>query len=167
VATATPGVAIKDPSADAAGAGSAPAQPGVTAMNNELSYQIVWRSERAFAAIITMPGAGETGWSLQFAFPAAHIRNVMGAQWQPSRDGAGGTANGPLPGQKRSPPASGSEQAGTPVRPGTPDADQMVVIATGSPETPSSCTLDGISCHFSTPGGDQASPGADQPSAGG
>jgi hypothetical protein len=167
VATATPGVAIKDPSADAKGAGSAPAQPGVSAMNSELSYQIVWSTERGFAALITMPGAGKTGWSLQFAFPGAHVRNVMGAQWRPSRDGAGGTAVGPLRSQKRSSPTSGPEPSGTSARPATPDEDQMVVIATGRPQTPSSCTLDGISCHFSTPDADQASPGADQPSAGG
>ena len=40
VATASPGVAIRDPDADAKGAGAAPDQPGVTEMNAELSYHI-------------------------------------------------------------------------------------------------------------------------------
>jgi hypothetical protein len=164
VATASPGVAIRDPSTGATGAGAAPDQPGMTETNAELSYRIVWRSGRGFAALITMPGAGKTGWSLQFEFSGAHIRNVTGARWHPSRDGAGGTADGPLPIRKQSSPARGS---GASAGPGTPDADQMVVVATGRPQTPSSCTLDGLSCHFGTPAGDQAGPGGDQAPAGG
>jgi hypothetical protein len=166
VATASPGVAIRDPSAGAKGAGTAPDQP-VTEMNAELSYHIFWHSGRGFAALITMPGAGKTGWSLQFEFSGAHIRNVMGARWHPSRDGAGGTADGPLPSRKRSSPASGSGQSGASAGPRTPDADQMVVFATGRPQTPSSCTLDGLSCHFGTPAGDQAATGGDQAATGG
>jgi hypothetical protein len=135
-------------------------------MNAELSYQ-VWRSGRGFVALITMPGAGKTGWSLQFEFSGARIRNVMGARWHPSRDGAGGTADGPLPSRKQSSPDGGSGQSGTSAGPPTPDADQMVVVATGRPQTPSSCTLDGLSCHFGAPAGDQAATGRDQASAGG
>jgi hypothetical protein len=163
VATASPGVAIRGPSAGAKGAGAAPDQPGVTEMNAELSYQ-VWRSGRGFVALITMPGAGKTGWSLQFEFSGARIRNVMGARWHPSRDGAGGTADGPLPSRKQSSPAGGS---GRSAGPPAPDADQMVVVATGRPQTPSSCTLDGLSCHFGAPAGDQAATGRDRASAGG
>ena len=134
VATASPGVAIRDPSADAKGGGAAPDPPGVTEMNAELSYQICWRSGRGFTALITMPGAGKTGWSLQFAFPGAHVRHVMGARWHPSRDGAGGTAIRPAPRGNRSSPASDPGQPGVPAGPGPPDADQMVVIATGRPQ---------------------------------
>ena len=167
VATASPGVAIRDPGAGAQGAGAAPDQPGVTTMNAELGYQIVGHSGRGFIAVITMPGAGKTGWSLQFEFSGARIRNVMGARWHPSRDGAGGTADGPLPDRKQPSRASGPGQSGTSAGPHTPDADQMVVVATGRPETPSSCTLDGLSCHFGTPAGDQPATGKDQASSGG
>jgi hypothetical protein len=147
-ATATPGVAIKAPDADAKGAGSAPAPPGVTEMSAELGYRIV-RHRGWFTAVITMRGGGKTGWSLQFAFPAAHVRRVMGARWLPSRDGAGGTAIRPAPRGDRSSAGSDPGEPGTPVQSGPPDPDQMVVIATGKPQIPSSCTLDGISCHFS------------------
>jgi hypothetical protein len=167
VATASPGVAISDPGASAKGAGAAPDQPGVTAMNAELSYQIFWHSGRRFAAMITMPGAGKTGWSLQLEFSGAHIRNVMGARWHPSRDGAGGTADGPLPSRAQPSPASGSGQSGTSAGPHTPNADQVVVVATGRPQTPSSCTLDGLSCHFGAPAGDQAATGGNQAATGG
>jgi hypothetical protein len=162
VATATPGVAIKAPDADAKGAGPAPSPHGVTVMSYEVGYRIVghWRS--GFRAVITMRGAGKTGWSLQFAFPAAHVRVVMGAKWHPSRGGSGGTAvrSAPRGGQ----PATGSDpgQPGTPAQPSTSDPDQMTVVATGQPQMPSSCTLDGISCHFSAPGGGQPAAGADQ-----
>ena len=165
VTTASPGVAIRDPGAGAERAGTAPDQPGATAMNAELSYHIFWHSGRVFAAMITMPGAGKTGWSLQFEFSGAHIRHVTGARWHPSRDGAGGTADGPLPSRGQPSPASGpgqSGQSGTAAGPGTPNADQMVVVATGRPQTPSSCTLDGLSCHFGAPAGNQATAGGDQ-----
>ncbi|HEY7016803.1 MAG TPA: hypothetical protein VH480_28785 [Streptosporangiaceae bacterium] len=167
VATASPGVAIRDPDAGAPAAGAAPDQPGVTTMNAELTYQIFWSSGRHFAAMITMPGAGKTGWSLQFEFSGARIRNVLGARWHPSRDGAGGTADGPLPSRKPSSTASGSGQSGTSAGTRTPNADQVLVVATGTPQTPSSCTLDGLSCHFGTPAGDQAATGGDQAPAGG
>jgi hypothetical protein len=167
VATASPGVAIRDPGAGAQGGGAAPDQPGVTTMNAELTYQIVGHSPRGFVAVITMPGAGKTGWSLQFEFSGARIRNVMGARWHPSRDGAGGTADGPLPSRKHASRATGSGHSGTSAGPRRADADQMVVVATGRPQTPSSCTLDGLSCHFGTPTRDQAATGRDHASAGG
>ena len=136
-------------------------------MNAELTYEIFWSSGRHVAALITMPGAGKTGWSLQFEFSGAHIRNVMGARWHPSRNGAGGTADGPLPSREQSSPAGGSGQSGTSAGSHKPDADQVVIVATGRPQTPSSCTLDGLSCHFGTPARDQAATGGDQAPAGG
>jgi len=157
-ATATPGVAIRAPDADAKGAGSAHAQHrGVESI--ELGYRIVQRWESGFIAVITMPGAAKSGgWSLQFAFSAAHVNRVWGAQWQPSGDGAGGTANGPSPSNEGPSPASTPEPPGT-QEPDPPDPDQMLVSATGKPQTPSSCTLDGISCSFGASGADQASAG--------
>lgn len=158
VATATPGVAIRPPDGDAKGGGSAHAQhPG--AEDIELGYRIFRHSESGFIAVITMPGAAKAGgWSLQFAFSAAQVRHVWGARWQPSRDGAGGTANGPSPSGRGSSQARPPEQAGTP-GPDIPDPDQMMVFATGRPQVPSSCTLDGISCSFGASGDGHASAG--------
>jgi hypothetical protein len=121
----------------------------VTEMSDELGYRIKRHGGSWFTAVITMRGGGKTGWSLQFAFTTAHVRRVMGARWHPSRGGAGGTAIRPAPRGDRSSAGSGPGPPGTPVQSGPPDPDQMVVIATGKPQIPSSCTLDGISCHFS------------------
>src|SRR5260370_1428017 len=102
-----------------------------------VGYQVVRRWRSGFMAVITIPAAARArAWSLRFAFPAAHVDRVWGARWQPFGDGDGGTANGPLqwPGHSREPGGMG--------------ADQMMVSATGTPGTPSGCTLDGISCRF-------------------
>ena len=84
VATATPGVAIKAPDADAKGAGGpAPSPHGVTEMSDELGFQIVRDRGSGFTAVITMRGGAKTGWSLQFAFPAAHVRRVRALSGAP------------------------------------------------------------------------------------
>ena len=160
VATATPGVAIKTPDADAKGAGGpAPSPHGATEMSSDLGYRIARDWGSGFTAVITMPGGGKTGWSLQFAFPQARIMRVEGAQWRPSRGGDGGTANRRAP---RGGKSSAGSDPGTPAQSGAPDPDEMTVVATGKPQMPSSCTLDGISCHFRDSGGRQSPAGGDQ-----
>jgi hypothetical protein len=154
VTTATPGVAIRPPDSNAAGAGSDHAQQR-GGMGIALTYHIVRQSESGFVAVITMPGAAKSGgWSLQFSFSAAHVNRVWGAHWQPSSDGAGGTANGPLPPEQGSSPASQTQPPPGMPASDAPDPDQMVVSATGRPQTPSSCTLDGITCSFGSTGAD-------------
>ena len=53
-------------------------------MSSDLGYRIARDWGSGFTAVITMPGGGKTGWSLQFAFPQARIMRVEGAQWRPS-----------------------------------------------------------------------------------
>jgi hypothetical protein len=140
VATATPGVALKTPGAHqrgAAGAGSGPsraAQAGAGA-GYLVGYQVIRHRRHGFVAIITMPADLKPGfWSLEFGFPSARVDRVWGALWQASGNGQGGTALGP------------QQWTGQP--PGAPDPGQLVVLASGTPTTPSSCTLDGVNCSF-------------------
>jgi len=134
-ATATPGVALKAPGLQMKG--GEPGRPGRAARGRLLSYQIVRRWPSGFLAVITIPRAARAGaWSLWFAFPAARVDQVWGAQWQPSGNGDGGTADGPLPWPGHSP---GHRDL---------DADQVMVSATGTPGTPSGCRLNGVSCRF-------------------
>jgi hypothetical protein len=140
VATATPGVVLKAPGSHqhgAAEAGSVPtraAQAGAGA-GYLVGYQVIRRRRHGFVAIISMPGDLKPGfWSLEFAFPSARVDRVWGALWRASGNGQGGTALGPV------------QWTGQPPR--APDAGQLVVLASGTPTAPSSCTLDGVSCSF-------------------
>ncbi|HEX4658088.1 MAG TPA: hypothetical protein VH307_11940 [Streptosporangiaceae bacterium] len=133
-ATASPGVALKAPGMEMNRGGTAPVRRhGHAARGRRLGYRIVRRWSSGFLALIALPGATRPGgWSLSFAFAAAHVDRVWGARWQPSGNGDGGTAAGPY-----GPP-------GDPL-----GADQMLVFATGTPELPSGCALDGVRCRFS------------------
>jgi hypothetical protein len=133
LATARPGVALKTPGAQPAGAEAASSgpRPGVAA-GYQLSYQIVRRWHSGFVATITMPGDLKPGtWSLQFGFASAHVDRVWGAVWHPWRNGQGGTAVEPRQWHGRG-----------------PDARQLKIAATGRPTDPSRCKLDGISCSY-------------------
>jgi hypothetical protein len=130
--TARPGVALKTPGAQPAGtkAASPGPRPGAEA-GYQLGYQVIRRWHSGFVATITMPGDLKRGtWNLQFGFPSARVDRVWGAQWQPWRNGDGGTALGPW--QWR----------------GRPDARQLRIAVTGKPADPSRCRLDGISCNY-------------------
>jgi hypothetical protein len=142
LATATPGAELATPAAPGNGAAAArPRIPGGSrgaGVGYQLGYQIISRRPSGFIAVITLPGDGKPGpWSLRFVFASARVDQVWGASWQPSGSGEGGTALGPLPwlwdtpGQRRW------------------DPRQFVVSVTGSPTSPSGCTLDGVSCSFS------------------
>jgi hypothetical protein len=140
VATATPGVVLKTPGAHLKGAGSArPSHRAEADPGDQLGYQIVSRWPSGFVAVITLPGAAKPGaWNLQFGFRAAHVDGVWGARWQPFGGGDGGTASA-WPAGEHSPRAPGASSL---------DARQVAVAATGSPQSPSSCRLDGLTCHF-------------------
>jgi hypothetical protein len=132
--TAHPGVALKTPGAEQAGAEAARSGPRLrAAVGYQLGYQIIRRWPSGFAAMITMPGDLKRGaWNLQFGYSSARVDRVWGALWQPWRNGDGGTAFGPW--QWRGPNG--------------PDARQLTVSATGTPTDPSRCRLDGISCGY-------------------
>ena len=126
-----------------AGTGAArprpPAPPGAAKSGGgagyQVGYQVIGHRRRAFIAIITMPGDLKPGtWSLAFVFPSARVERVWGALWQPSGNGKGGTALGPVQWAARPPGAAG--------------ARQFLVLAKGASKTPSSCTLNGVSCSF-------------------
>jgi hypothetical protein len=139
VASATPGVPLSGPRV---GAAPAPARPGGAGPVDQIGYQIVRRWSSGFLASITLPKGVRPGtWSLQLAFPSAHIDQVWGARWQPSANGDGGTATGPWPGHGWG-HGDGADGAG---RPGD---GQVTISATGTAATPSACRLDGVSCRF-------------------
>ena len=140
VATASPGVALKVSGGHRRGAesaGSAPpnaTKPGGGA-GYQLGYQIIGHRGRGFIAIITMPGDLTPGtWRVALAFPSARVERVWGALWQPSGNGKGGTALGPVQWAGRPPGAAGTRQ--------------FLILARGASKAPSSCTLDGVSCSF-------------------
>jgi hypothetical protein len=139
VATASPGVALKvgGHRRGAAAASSSPPRAATSggAAGIRLGYQVIGHRRRGFIAIITMPGDLRPGtWSLAFGFPSARVERVWGALWQPSGDGNGGTALGPVQWAARPQGAAG--------------ARQFLVLARGASKTPSSCTLNGASCSF-------------------
>ena len=140
VATASPGVALKVSGGHRRGeapAGSAPSRASKSGggAGYQLGYQVIGHRRRGFIAIITMPGDLAPGdWSLAFTFPSARVERVWGALWEPSGNGEGGTALGPV------------RWAGRPQ--GAVGARQLLVLAMGAPKVPSNCTLDGLSCSF-------------------
>jgi len=139
-ATATPGIALGVPGLQMKGGATARGhRPG----RGLLGYQIVRQWSSGFLALITIPGIARTDrWSLWLAFPAAHVDRVWGARWRPSGNGDGGTADGPS-GRNRHPRWGRGLGAG-----------QVLVSATGTPQAPSGCTLDGTSCRFGHPAAD-------------
>jgi hypothetical protein len=135
-ATATPGIALRSPGLKMKGGASRPG--GVL-----LGYQIVRQWSSGFLALITIPGVARTDrWNLWFGYAAAHVDRVWGARWRPSGNGDGGTADGP------------SDQPGHPRWDRGLGAGQVLVSATGTPQAPSGCALDGISCRFGRPAAD-------------
>jgi hypothetical protein len=137
-ATASPGVTLQAPGMKAKQRGTVSgSQHGRVAPGDRVGYQVVRRWHSGFVAVMTVPESAKPGrWRLRFAFPAAHVDHVWGAQWHPSGSGAAGTAEGPArwPGHARG--TSGLE------------AGQVMVSATGRPTAPSGCHLNGVACHF-------------------
>ena len=133
-ATATPGVALGVPGLKMKGGATARGhRPGRVL----LGYQIVRQWSSGFLAQITIPGAGRTDrWSLWFGYATAHVDRVWGARWRPSGNGDGGTADGPS-----DPPGDSHWDRGL-------GAGQVLVSATGTPQAPSGCALDGAGCRF-------------------
>jgi hypothetical protein len=75
LATARPGVALKPPGAQPAGAEAASSgqRPGAEA-GNQLGYRVIRRRHSGFVAVITIPGDLRPGtWSLQFGFRSARV----------------------------------------------------------------------------------------------
>jgi hypothetical protein len=135
-ATATPGVAQEAPGQRMKGGATAHSRRrGRAARGVLLTYQIVRQWSSGFLAQISLPDAAKSGtWSLRFAFPAAHVDRVWGARWEPSGDG--GTAYGP---ERPSGDFRGDDGS---------DPGRLMVYASGTPQAPSDCALNGASCRF-------------------
>ena len=137
VSAATPGRPLPPRSGPRAGVTSGPAGQGGGGPAYQVGYQVVRRWSSGFLATITLPAGMKAGpWSLQLAFPSAHVDRIWGAQWHPSGNGDAGTATGPWPGRG---PGRGA---------GQPAGGQVKISATGTATTPSACRLDGVSCRF-------------------
>jgi len=99
-----------------------------------IHFAVLKHGNGNFLGVITVRSSQDLGdWSLGFTIPGARISDVWGAQWQPSASLDGGIANGqpwPWP------------------RPG-PGMAKIVIFATGTPRSPTSCLFDGESCAFS------------------
>jgi Cellulose binding domain len=137
-ATATPGVAQEAPGLRIKGGATAPSRRRARAARGALlTYQIVRQWSSGFLAQISLPDAAKSGdWSLRFAFRAAHVDRVWGARWRPSGNGDRGTAYGPA--------RSSGDFRGD----GGSDPGQLMVSASGTPQAPSDCALDGARCRF-------------------
>jgi hypothetical protein len=152
LATATPGVPITGGAAPGEGPKTGPAGPGPV---YQVGYELLRRWPSGFLAMISLPANIRPGaWSLQFTFASARVDRVWGARWQPFNNGNGGTATGP---SGWGGPGPGGDGGGGPgwgggagggSGPGHLGSGQLTVSATGTPATPSGCTLDGKRCRF-------------------
>ncbi len=148
---ARPGVQIAPPRPAAPrarpSAGQASSVTGV-----RITFQVQWQQGGAFGALVTVRADHDiSGWTVAFAIPAARISHVLGASWQPSATGNGGTATDPAGGQGRS--GQGGQS------PSPEDSARFVIIANGSPARPVDCVFDGASCHFRLTAGGLSGPG--------
>ncbi|MGO8884008.1 MAG: hypothetical protein ACLPUO_24525 [Streptosporangiaceae bacterium] len=90
--------------------------------------------QRGFAALITVQSSRKIGkWALSFMLPGARIGRVLGAGWEESASGDGGTATG----QPWIWPHGDGHDA------------QIVILGTGRPGEPAECVFDGARCSFS------------------
>ena len=147
LATATPGVPIASGATPGEGAETGPAgrgAPGEPGPAYQVGYEILRRWPSGFLAEITLPPNLKSGsWSLWLSFRSAHIDRVWGARWRPSGNGGSGTASGPWHrGQQGTGP--GPDGPGS----GRPGDRQLTISATGTPASPSGCSLDGKNCRF-------------------
>jgi hypothetical protein len=142
--------------------------PGAPATGPVVSFKVKWHKFGRFAAIITVPPRqARRDWSLAFNLPHAQIMQVWGARWQPAPGGHGGLAivrahqKGPGSSGQAGSPGGGDGQQGGGSQPNWaqlfgasgqrgwwPDGAGFVVIARGRPETPVSCELNKVDCHF-------------------
>jgi len=136
---AEPGVQLPPPKPAVRRAPPAAARPG--AMTGvDITFRLQWQQGGAFGALMTVQADHDiAGWTLAFAIPGARISHVIGAGWQPSSSGNGGTATDPAGGQVHS--YQGSQ--GQPSR----DSARFLIIAQGSPTRPADCLFDGASCN--------------------
>jgi hypothetical protein len=165
LATAKPGVKLKTkaPARAEAQPAVAPTDAPDPTAGPEVGFQVVWRKDGTFSAIITVP-ARQAGrhWNLRFEIAGTRITQVWGAQWEPGSGVDGGLASGLglrpgqpwFPGSSASPGGPGAGQSPPPGVPGPAwhrvegGAIRFLVIAQGNPVTPEDCLLNAASCHF-------------------
>jgi hypothetical protein len=121
------------------------------------TFSVPWQQNGGFQALIVVRGKHVPAtWRLAFTMPGTHIRYVIGAQWQPSPGGDGGTAfasqqqfggggHGQGQGNGQGYGDYGQDQDGH-RRPG--GSISILVMGSGSPGTPTNCVFDGSSCTF-------------------
>jgi hypothetical protein len=136
LAVSTPGKKLKDqqrsrqrgqPDAP----GGHPAAQSVT-----VDFTILWQQDGKFGALITVSGRRvPDDWTLSFELAGTQISSVIGASWQASPSGDGGTASA------ESGQHSDHRQ--------DENAVNFMIAGSGSAGTPGSCVFDGASCSFS------------------
>jgi hypothetical protein len=144
VATASPGVKLRTGRAPSAATPASPGRRRAAGAVYLLSYQVARHWQGGFVAVITFPDDLRPGpWSLRLAFPSARVDQVWGARWQPSGNGHAGTATGFWPEPRGH---DGGVHGQQDMR--GQDGRQLVILATGTPASPSGCRLDRASCDF-------------------
>jgi hypothetical protein len=134
------------------------AQPDVTgrhASNSGLTFTfaVPWQQNDGFQALITVRGKHlPATWRLEFTMPGTHIRYVIGAQWQPSPNGDGGTAFAPQFGGGQGQDQNYGQDDGYGPNPGgyrrQGGSISILVMGSGTPGTPTNCVFNGASCTF-------------------
>lgn len=149
LAVTTPGVRIKHPRKGQDRNGQSNAAGQHTAISGlTFTFTTLWHQDGKFGGLIKVSGKDlPSSWQLTFAIPGARIEYVLGAQWQPASSGGGGTATGT---QNQS-----GQDGGQGDRQGQ-DSDQdqgnslsFMIMASGTPGTPTSCVFNGARCAFS------------------
>jgi len=137
------------------------AQPDVAGQHSSISgltftFAVPWQQNDGFQALITVRGKHVPAtWRLEFTLPGSHIRYVIGAQWQASPSGDGGTAfasheqfgGGQANGQSYGEDNAHGQNPGGPGR--QSGSISFVVMGSGTPSTPTNCVFNGASCTFS------------------
>jgi hypothetical protein len=161
LASAKPGILMPSPLGPGRSAQPTPSftggqgSVGPAASHVVVAYQTTQRFSWGFDGKIVisgLPASAANSWRLEFSYPGTRIVEVQGAQWQPTGDDSGvaepetsaGSGSGPS-GGGASEPRPGQGSAGS----GGQSSDVVITIeASGTPSTPSGCTLDNAPCSF-------------------
>lgn len=150
----TPGQHISQQAAKGGNARDQVAGEGSATSGLTFTFSVPWQQNGSFQAVISVRGKHiPAAWRLEFTMPGSQIRYVIGAQWQATPTGDGGTAfasqrqyggGGQGYGQGNGGYGQGDGGAGRAQH----GSISFLVMGSGPAKTPATCVFNGSSCSF-------------------